>query len=74
MAYGVEYLVAANLWPIACLSGRPQLLIFCACDQALNQDAGIQPADSLPHSYRPVVGCVCGITPLEYGSDQRRLP
>jgi len=35
---------ATVLWPVACLSRRPQVMLLCELDQALNQDASIQPA------------------------------
>jgi len=31
----------AKLWPVACLGGRPQLLLLCVCDKALYHDVGI---------------------------------
>jgi len=39
----------AVLWPVACLSRRPQIMLLCEVDQALNQDASIQPAEGLAH-------------------------
>ena len=60
----------AVLWSVACLSRRPQVLLFCELDQALDQDASIQPAEGLTNCYWSVVGCVCGITLLEDGGDQ----
>ncbi len=58
------------LWSVACLSRRPQIMLLCEVDQALNLDASIQPAEGLAHCYRPVVSRVCGITLLEDGCDQ----
>ena len=55
---------------VTCLSRRPQVMLLCEVDQALNQDASIQPAEGLTHCYWQVVGCVCGVTPLEDGGDQ----
>ena len=49
-------------------------MLLCEVDQALNQDASIQPAEGLAHCYRPVVSRVCGITLLEDGCDQLCLP
>lgn len=36
---------------VACLSRRPQVLLLCELNQALNQDASIQPAEGLTHWY-----------------------
>ncbi len=54
----------AVLWPVACLSRRPQIMLLCELNKALNQDASIQPAEGLAHCYRPVVSCIRGITLL----------
>ncbi len=35
----------AKLWPVACLGGRPQLLLLCVYDKALYHDVGVQSAD-----------------------------
>ena len=59
----------AELRPVACLSRRPQVLLLRELNQALNQDASIQPAEGLTHCYWPIVGCVCGVTLLENGGD-----
>ena len=64
----------AVLRSVACLSRRPQVLLLCELDQALNQDASIQPAEGLTHCYWPVVGCVRGVTLLENGGHQGGLP
>ena len=60
----------AVLWPVACLSGRSEALLLCVLDQALNQDACIQPAKRLAHSNWSVVSCVCSIALLEDWRDQ----
>ena len=57
----------AQVWPKACLGGRSKLMILCVLDQALYEDASIQPADGLSHCNWPVVGGVSGITFLEIG-------
>ena len=64
----------AVLRPVACLCRRPQVLMLRELNQALNQDASIQPAEGLTHCYWPIVGCVCGITLLENGGHQGGLP
>ena len=64
----------AVLRPVACLSRRPQVLLLRELNQALNQDASIQPAEGLTHCYWPIVGCVCGVTLLENGGHQGGLP
>ena len=55
----------AVLWPVACLSGRSEALLLCVLDQALNQDASIQPTERFTHCNWSVVSCVCSITPLK---------
>ena len=57
-------------WPVACLSGRSEAVLLCALDQALNQDASIQPTERFAHSNWSVVSCVCSITLLEDWREQ----
>ena len=38
-------------WPVACLSGGPEALLLCVLDQALNQNASIQPREGLGFKY-----------------------
>lgn len=45
-------------------------MLLCEVNQALNQDASIQPAEWLTYCNWPVVGCVGGITLVEDGCDQ----
>ncbi len=40
MLKGEGKMDGAKLWPIACLGGRPQLLLLCVFDKALYHDAG----------------------------------
>ena len=49
----------AVLWPVACLSGRTEALLLCVLDQALNQDASIQPIERFAHCNWSVVSCIC---------------
>ena len=60
----------AVLRPVACLSGRSEVLLLCVLDQALRQDASIQHTERLAHCNRSVVSCVCSIAPLEDWRDQ----
>ena len=39
MLKGEGRMDSAKLWPVACLGGRPQLLLLCVCDKALNYSA-----------------------------------
>ena len=66
----------AVLWPVACLSGTSETLLLCVLDQALNQDASIQPTErfKFAHCNWGVVSCVCSTTPLEDWRDQWSLP
>jgi len=41
MLKGEGRMDGAKLWPVACLGGRPQLLLLCVCDKALYHDAGV---------------------------------
>ena len=69
--YSIIHLMdGAVLWPVACLSRRPQVMLLCEVNQALNQDASTQPAEGLTHCYWPVVGRNCGITVLENGCNR----
>jgi len=41
MLKGESRMDGAKLWPVACLGGRPQLLLLCVCDKALYHDVSI---------------------------------
>ena len=49
-------------WPVPSLSRRPQAMLFCVPNQALDKETGIEPAKGLTHSDEPVNVCTCGIT------------
>ena len=55
----------AVLRPVACFSGRSEVLLLCVLHQALRQDASIKPTEGLAHRNRSVFSCVCSIAPPE---------